>query len=254
MADGASADAYLLDGASDTAPPGGWALHMEEAGSFVPRSGSAAYASKSYWDWRFATESEKEWLAGYRDVRDLIRRYVARDAAVLLVGCGNSRLAQDMADDGYTCVTASDYSATVVDAMRARAAATHAGVRWVTADMLALRDAFPAASFDAVIDKAAMDAVLADGGDAWDPPAYLLAAGAAVSAGVAAVLRPGGVFLQLSFSQPHFRRQFIVAGGALEVAAVHKVDTGLGYHFFVARHMGATVAAPGAVALRVTDG
>ena len=130
--------------------------------------------------------------------------------------------------------------------------------------MTRLRDTFPLASFDAVIDKAGMDAVLADGGDVWDPPSHLLSAARACTHGVARVLRDRGTFLSLSFAQPHFRRAYLApdvdgegwgsrSAGAqadadgdgsypcngssearrfLTLSAQHRVNVGLGYHLY----------------------
>lgn len=60
--------------------------------------------------------------------------------------------------------------------------------------------------FDAVVDKAVMDALLAVKGDTWDPPLELLEIARTVCEGTVRALKPGGVFLQISFAQPHFRR------------------------------------------------
>lgn len=98
---------------------------------------------------------------------------------------------------------------------------------WQVMDMRNL--AFDAASFDVVIDKAGMDAILAGRGDSWEQPDDLLVIAREVCASVFRVLKPGGVFLQVSFSQPHFRRPYIATPDLGWTLAVHKVDVGLGY-------------------------
>ena len=245
---------------------------MDAPGSYVPARGSAPYASRSYWDWRFGSEEAHEWLASWSDVRALVAPLLpaGRASRILLVGCGNSPMAADMADDGYTSIVASDYAPAVIRAMRVRCAASHPAIQWAVADMTSLTATFAPASFDAVLDKAAMDAVLADGGDAWDPPPDLLAVGRRIVAQAGAVLRPGGAYIQISFAQPHFRRKYLVApptadsgyampagrgadgnggdvaagddGGEEEGAyafdghiATHKVDCGFGYALFAMR-------------------
>mmetsp|Transcript_14114 Transcript_14114/g.53535 ORF Transcript_14114/g.53535 Transcript_14114/m.53535 type:complete len:89 (+) Transcript_14114:2-268(+) len=76
-----------------------------------------------------------------------------------------------------------------------------------------------------------MDAMLAGKGDVWDPPTDLLEQAHAVCKGTAEALRPGGVYLQVSFAQPHFRRPYLEqeAGWWAAPPTVHKVDRGLGY-------------------------
>ena len=98
---------------------------------------------------------------------------------------------------------------------------------------------YPPASFDFVLDKAAMDALVTDEGDPWDPNEATKASTGAMMRSVAAVLRPGGVFVQISFQQPHFRKKYLAAAEGspydLRVEAVETVDVGLGYFFFVLR-------------------
>ena len=262
--------------ASQLEPPG-----ADGSPSFVPLS-SAAYTSRGYWNHRFSAEQSYDWLCRYAAVRPLLRGYCtalrpAREARVLLVGNGNSSLAVDMAADGFGALTASDYSPVVVAAMAARCAngdgdcsgdgggdgsggsddsggsgsgvdatARHTdaparSIRWVVADMRDLRG-FADASLDAVVDKAAMDAVLADGGDVWpgEAPPELLATARDILAAAARVLAPGGVYLQLTFSQPHFRRQYLAQAPELWASLTpHALDVGLGLTLWAAVRAGA---------------
>lgn len=202
----------------------------------TPRSGSELYTSKDYWEYRFKPKAEGgggdndfEWLASWGDLSSIVELVIPDKAArVLLVGCGSSRLGRDMARAGYSRVVQTDYSLACVEAMRAAHAAEFPDMVFAVADMLRLPEdlrttgllgtsagepsgeagASGAAGglFDAVIDKAAMDAMLAGKGDVWDPPTDLLEQAHAVCKGTAEVLRPGGVYLQVSFAQPHFRR------------------------------------------------
>lgn len=50
-----------------------------------------------------------------------------------------------------------------------------------------------------------MDAVMADGGDRFDPSMEIKRSAAAIAREAHRVLRPGGVYIQVSFAQPHFR-------------------------------------------------
>lgn len=43
-----------------------------------------------------------------------------KDDNILMVGCGNSRLSEDMFDDGFTTLTNIDVSRVVIDQMVAR--------------------------------------------------------------------------------------------------------------------------------------
>jgi len=214
----------------------------------IPRVGSAAYTTHEYWERRFAEEESYEWLAAYRDVASVVRAAVPDKAArVLLVGTGNSSLPMDLADDGYSRVVATDYSAVVIQRMRERAVAGGYGDRigWAVQDMRALT--LSPSSFDAVIDKAGMDALLADGGDTWSPPPALLAQAQSVADEVARVLVPGGVFIQITFSQPHFRRLYLMPKDESKRRFVswerHDIPVGLGYFAYVLRTVAPSAAA-----------
>src|SRR5690348_16387845 len=74
-------------------------------------------------------------------------------------------------------------------------------------DMIDLQ--FDSGSFDVVIDKCAMDALLVTRQDHWDPEHELLEESEKYLNGVSKVLKHGGVYLQISFDQPHFRKLFL---------------------------------------------
>lgn len=83
-------------------------------------------------------------------------------------------------------------------------------MKWIEADMTKLREQFPPGSFDVVIDKAAMDALMCDEGDVWSPSEAVIQQAAAMCNGIASVLTPTGTFVQISFAQPHFRKRFLI--------------------------------------------
>ena len=225
----AAASAAAPAAAATEAPD--WEAVLED--DTVPRGGSSAlYTTKAYWDHRFEREEHHEWLAGYDAIAALVRAAVPdKGARLLLVGCGTSTLAADLVDDGYRNVVATDYSEVVVARMAAKYAASHPAIVWQVQDMRALSAAD--ASYDVVFDKAAMDAVLAHGADVWDPPEPLLATAAAIMREAARVLVPAtGVYLQLSFAQPHFRRPYLLQAPADWRGGVTKADVPVGFGYF----------------------
>lgn len=224
----------------DTAEPD-WSAILEPPSadgkpSFTPRVGSEPYTRKDYWEHRFSREDSYEWLCRYALVKDLVNALVPdRASRILVVGSGNSSLPLEMSDDGYTDILSTDYSEAVIERMSARAASSHPSVRWAVADMTNLAG-LGDGSFDVVIDKAAMDAIIADGGDTWDPPEHLLAVAERIMGETARVLAPGGAYLQLSFAQPHFRKKYLTqVPGRWESLKALPVNAGLGYLLYVAR-------------------
>ena len=209
-----------------------------EADGITPKHVST-YTKKSYWDARFAVEPQKDWLCRYADLASALEAALggaaaARARRILLVGSGNSSLPADMAAAGFERLLATDVSPVAVAAMRARVGDAGGRLGWAVEDMTALT--LPAASFDAVIDKAALDALLAHGGDVWraeDEAPHLLAVARAVVDEAHRVLAPGGVYVCVTFSQPHFRRQYL-RQGAWAQSEVKRlpIDVGLGYSLF----------------------
>jgi hypothetical protein len=90
------------------------------------------------------------------------------DACAVCVVLRVSALSGDMYASGYHHITNLDFSSVVIDAMRAKYDALFPGstMKWVVGDMTRL-DNFAAGSFDVVIDKCAMDALLVDEGSPW---------------------------------------------------------------------------------------
>lgn len=172
------------------------------------------FKKKSYWEERFGVEEEYEWLANFDAVRDILLPHLpsaSLEPSILVVGCGNSSFSSDLYDAGYHNVTSIDFSAVVIERMRERNKA-RPGMTWTVADMLSL-EGLADEAFDAVLDKAAMDALMCDEGSPWDPNPATKADAASMCAAVSRVLKPGYLFAQISFAQPHFRAKYLSAFG-----------------------------------------
>jgi len=82
-----------------------------------------------------------------------------------MLGCGNSKLSEEMYDDGFRNITNVDYSPVVIDQMQRRHEASRPGMKWVVADVRELP--FDADAFDITLDKGTMDAMMTTKGDVW---------------------------------------------------------------------------------------
>ena len=57
----------------------------------------AQYGKATYWDERYTKDPEPfDWYQRYSGVKDLIAQYVKKTDHILNIGCGNSRLSEDM--------------------------------------------------------------------------------------------------------------------------------------------------------------
>ena len=172
---------------------------------------NAQYGEKRYWDERFRREVSKEWLVSYADVSGRLEAAYGgaerkRSCATLLVGCGNSALGPSMVADGYVGkLVNSDYSEVVLAAMED----LHPRLSWKYADMLSLSSTFEVATFDYIIDKSSMDALVTDEGDVWNPNESSRNIVTAIFREAHLVLKPGGALIQISLQQPHFRKLYL---------------------------------------------
>ena len=146
------------------------------------------YLQYLFWDARFQTEEEYDWLLTYAQVRSSLVPHLKATDRILVVGCGNSTFSADLYDDGFPLVVNIDFSQVVIDNMRALHSAARPLMTWECMDMTALL--FPEDSFDVVLDKAAMDALLVDEGDCWAPEPRVVRDVHRMCASIARVLNP----------------------------------------------------------------
>lgn len=159
-------------------------------------SAEIGYHSREYWEATYADSDGKleDWLQSYAVLRPLLVAHVAPAHATLILGCGSSPLGEQLYDDGHHDLTSIDFSPTVIAAMQARAT-ERPGMVYREMDARAL--AFGDRTFDAVIDKGTLDAIVCS-------PEPELAVRACCDE-VARVLKPDGVFLSISLSSPRRR-------------------------------------------------
>ena len=74
------------------------------------------------------------------------------------MGSGNSRLSEEMFDEGYGTITNIDISNICIKAMKEKYKDKSENFKYLLMDVKAMD--FPEASFDAVVDKATLDSVL----------------------------------------------------------------------------------------------
>ncbi|XP_063935953.1 uncharacterized protein LOC108225365 isoform X2 [Daucus carota subsp. sativus] len=176
----------------------------------VGPSSTLEYLNPQYWDERFSTEEHYEWFKDYSHFQHLIKEHFKPNSSVLELGCGNSQLCENLYNDGVTELTCIDISAVAVEKMQRRLLSKgYPDIRVVEADMLDLP--FSDEAFDVVIEKGTMDVLFVDSGDPWNPRPATLDKVMAMLKGVHRVLKPDGVFISITFGQPHFRRPIFCA-------------------------------------------
>mmetsp|Transcript_46548 Transcript_46548/g.68795 ORF Transcript_46548/g.68795 Transcript_46548/m.68795 type:complete len:209 (+) Transcript_46548:94-720(+) len=159
----------------------------------------AQYGKPSYWDDRYTKDPEPfDWYQRYSGIKDILSTYVKKEDQILMSGAGNSRLSEDMAEDGYKSLYNIDISQVVVQQMVAKMG-DRMGFEWKQMDATSLD--FSDESFDAVVDKALMDSLLCGEGSTANVNK--------MCAEVSRVLKPKGVYIVISYGIPDNRLSYL---------------------------------------------
>ena len=182
------------------------------------------FSTVQYWDQFFETRDgdEFEWYGTFSTLQAFIAAYIETDQRVLNIGSGNSSLSQDMYDGGWTRVTNVDFSPVVIEEMSAKCP----DMEWKLMDMTDMRGehGFADGTFDAVLDKGALDALMAE-----DTREVATAANKMLDE-VARVLTPGGVYVVVSMCQDFILQRLLstfsaARGWAVDVHALERGPT-----------------------------
>ncbi|KAK8847341.1 hypothetical protein IAR55_005198 [Kwoniella newhampshirensis] len=164
------------------------------------------YGTHEYWEQRYTAESDGttfDWFLSPSYLLPLFEEITAdistgKDARILMLGCGNSGLSEELYDAGWTNIVNLDYSKTVIEQMKQRHASRD-HMTWQEMDVLDLK--FDEGEFDLVVDK----------GDPWNPPEKDIKTCTQEVSEALRVLRKrkGSKFVYFTFGQPHFRKRYM---------------------------------------------
>ncbi|XP_049444114.1 eEF1A lysine and N-terminal methyltransferase [Epinephelus fuscoguttatus] len=129
--------------------------------SLLPRT-AEEFSSAEYWERFFKKRGEKafEWYGDYNKLCGVLHKYIKVQDKVLVVGCGNSELSEQMYDVGYKHLTNIDISETVVTHMNQRNAERRPGLTFQQVD--ATQTPYEDASYQAALDKGTLDAMASE--------------------------------------------------------------------------------------------
>lgn len=158
------------------------------------------YGDPEYWEKRYEEQEGRtfDWLESYDTLKPLIEDLVAFNSRVLILGCGNAELGEDMYKGGYRNIANIDISNVVIAQMKER----NADKPEMTWEVMDVRDlAFDSNSFDLAIDKSTIDALLC--GD----NSYMNVA--KMTKEVQRVLKVGGCYMIISYGCPDNRMEHL---------------------------------------------
>lgn len=186
------------------------------------------YCDRKYWDERFEEESKYEWFGGFDSFKHLIIPCLHPQSRILILGCGNSNLGFDLYDAGFPLITSLDYSSVVIERMESQSKGRKE-MTWICED---LRDfKFNAASFDVILEKGTIDALLVDEKSPWTMSESGSEMMEKILTNISNILNDGGYFFSITFAQPHFR---IPLYAKLKFNWSVNVDSyGRDFHYFV---------------------
>ncbi|CAH0056850.1 unnamed protein product [Clonostachys solani] len=184
-------------------------------------NGRLSYAD--YWDGRY-TETVKgeeqvhEWLRSFEDLEEFLNRRLfqayppAAEPHIVHLGSGDSTIPQHLAAKGYHRQLCVDFSAVVVKTMSQRHADLGLSdvIRWEMIDVRHM-DSIADASVDVAFDKSTLDVMIH--GSPWNPPDDTVKNTGEYLREVSRILKPSGVYLSVTYRQPHFVKPLLECKG-----------------------------------------
>ncbi|GAV81625.1 Methyltransf_11 domain-containing protein [Cephalotus follicularis] len=154
------------------------------------------YGDALYWDARYVQDAGTfDWYQRYSSLRPFVRHFIPTSSRVLMVGCGNALMSEDMVKDGYEHIMNIDISSVAIDMMRRK----YEYIPQLKYMQMDVRDMsfFPDESFGSVIDKGTLDSLMC-GTDAPFSAAQMLGE-------VSRLLKLGGVYILITYGDPKVR-------------------------------------------------
>ena len=183
--------------------------------SLLPRS-HQQFQLKQYWDKFFTRrDSPFEWYGEYTDLCHVIHRYVKPGNKILVVGCGNSKLSEQLYDVGYQSIDNIDISEIVIRQMALRNRQKRPKMTFAAMDVQ--RMDYGDSAYDCVIDKGTLDALLTD-----EEHATLEKVDKMFSE-IARVLKVAGRYLLVTLAQAHILEKLLRAFESGWLVRVHHV-------------------------------
>ncbi|XP_068921685.1 eEF1A lysine and N-terminal methyltransferase isoform X3 [Petaurus breviceps papuanus] len=170
--------------------------------NLLPKS-SKEFGSVDYWEKFFQQRGKKafEWYGSYLDLCGVLHKYIKAKDKMLVVGCGNSELSEQLYDVGYQDIVNIDISEVVIKQMKERNASRRPQMSFLQMDMTKME--FPDASFQVVLDKGTLDAILTDEEEKTLEKVDMMLAE------VGRVLQVGGRYLCISLAQAHILKKAV---------------------------------------------
>ena len=157
--------------------------------TFAPK-----YEEHDYWDKRYETEGNFDWYFNWKTIEEKIGNHLKPGSNALVIGCGDSPMSHDMPEQLFNEVISIDISKNVINEMKERYK-DEKRLKWAVMDCSKLE--YEDNSFDYVFDKGTFDAI-----SCGITGENIIAESMKE---IYRVLKPGGKFIQITYSSPSQR-------------------------------------------------
>jgi SAM-dependent methyltransferase len=169
------------------------------ANSDLSRHSAPDYGSADYWNTRYKADSEPfDWYQPWENVKSFALPLLTERKCALNIGCGTSRMTSLLLEDGFEEVVGFDISSVVIEKSK-KAYAKERRIKWICGDVLSMT-AIESDKFDVVLDKGTLDSLIC-GGCSQKKVGQMMSE-------VSRVLKPGGVFMDISYGLPDAREHY----------------------------------------------
>lgn len=141
-----------------------------------------------------------DWYQTFSGVKDIITQHISKTDKILNIGCGNSRLSEEMYDENYQNIVNVDISHSVIKYMEDKLKTKCPNMTYKQMDCLNMKE-FQNGEFNVVLDKGTLDTILC-GDNSEDNVEKLLME-------INRVLKPNGVYICISYGNEEQRKDFL---------------------------------------------
>ena len=181
------------------------------------------YSLKEYWDKRYSIQKglSFDWFLSYKDLKGTLLDLLNSkwDSEIIDLGCGNSKICENLYNDGFKYVTCIDFSKVLINDLIQRYA-DFPELDFQVMDALQLQ--IDDEAINIIIDKATMDSIICGSSSAQSVMSML--------SNVYRVLSSGGYYLCISHGKPETRTPFLLANNfnwKLEIQKIAKPESSL---------------------------
>ena len=141
-----------------------------------------------------------DWYQVYSGIKDIIVQNMTKNDKILNLGCGNSRLSEELSEEGYEDITNIDFSTKVITIMEEKCKAKYPKMSFKVMDVLDMKE-IQTGTFNTVIDKGTLDSVLCGDNSVSNAQKMI--------AEVFRLLAPGGHYICITFGDPEHRKKYL---------------------------------------------